>query len=410
MNDPVPSGNPVEVLMVGIGGYGHYYLKTLLEETPPDAVTITGAVEPFPERCHMTSILNHAGVPLFGTVREFFSSGYRADLAVIASPIHRHVPQSIIALEQGCHVLVDKPLGVTVQEADELIAARDASGKQVLVGYQWSYSSAIQFLKRDLMAGRYGEPRRLKALCCWPRPLSYFQRNDWAGMVRDPEGTLVLDSPANNAMAHFLHNLFYLAGERVDRSLEPVGVEAELYRTYPIGNCDTTVLRAFSSGGVEILFYASHSVEFAFGPVFELECSEGTITFNGPSTQVMAIDSQGNETAYGSPEADHQFLKLFEAIRTAQGGGDVVCGPEAARAHTLCVNGMHESVPDVVDMPGEVIRRESVGEEDERRWVEGLGETLLDCYNDWQLPSKSGVEWAEKGVMVDLNDYRGYEG
>ncbi len=396
--------------MVGIGGYGHYYLKTLLEETPPDAVTITGAVEPFPERCPMTSILNSKGVPLFRTVEEFFSSGYRADLAVIASPIHRHVPQSIIALEQGCHVLVDKPLGVTAQEVDELIAARDASGKQVLVGYQWSYSSAIQFLKRDLIAGRFGEPRRLKALCLWPRPLSYYQRNDWAGMVRDPEGTLVLDSPANNAMAHFLHNLLYLAGERVDRSLEPASVEAELYRAYPIGNCDTTVLRAFSASGIEILFYASHSVDGAFGPVFELECSEGKITFNGPRSQVVATDREGNRTDYGSPDADHQFLKLFEAVRTAQGGGDVVCGPEAARAHTLCVNGMHESVPDVVDMPEAVIRREPVGDEDERKWVEELGETLLDCYNDWRLPSESGVEWAEKGLMIDLMDYREYTG
>jgi len=406
----VPSENPIEVLMVGIGGYGHYYLKTLLEETPLDTISITGAVDPFPEQCSQTTILNNMGVPLFGTVEEFFRSGYRADLAIIASPIHRHVPQSIIALEHGCQVLLDKPLGVTVQEADELIAARNRLGRKVSVGYQWSHSSAIQFLKRDLMQGRYGQPRRMKALCLWPRPFSYYLRNDWAGVFRDPAGTLVLDSPANNAMAHFLHNLFYLTGERVDRSLEPLTVEAELYQVYPIGNCDTSLLRATAGDGIEVLFYASHTVDVAIGPIFEIECSGGRIVFDGPATQIVATDLYGERVSYGTPDTDHQFLKLFEAIRGVRGEDIPVCGPEAARSQTLCINGMQESVPDIVELTDDVIRIEATGDEKERRWVNGLAETLLDCYSNWRLPSEAGVPWAEKGQLVDLIDYRRFEG
>ena len=65
----------------------------------------------------------------------------------------------------------------------------------------------------------FGRPRRFSTLCCWPRDLAYYRRNTWAGRLRDPDtGGWVLDSPANNAMAHFLHNLLYLAGERPDRS------------------------------------------------------------------------------------------------------------------------------------------------------------------------------------------------
>lgn len=408
MSDPVPSGSPTDILMVGIGGYGHFYLKTLLEEFPVGSVTIAGVVEPYPERCEMTAVLNREGIPLFSTIEEFFSARYRADLAVIASPIHRHVPQSIIALEKGCHVLLDKPLGATVQEADDLIRARDRSKGRVMVGYQWSYSAAIQYLKRDIMQGRFGDLLRLKTLCLWPRDLSYYRRNDWAGRMRDRDGAWILDSPANNAMAHFLHNLLYLAGERVDRSLELAEVEAELYRAYPIENCDTTVLRAVTGEGVELFFYASHAVKSAVGPIFDIEFSEASVSFEGPATHIVVTDRQGERVTYGSPESDHQFLKLFDAVRMVRGEGKLVCGPEAARSQTVCVNGMQESVPEIPDFPDELVRSEPVGDDDERRWVDRLVETLLGCYAAWRLPSEAGVSWASKGSKIDLKDYRGF--
>ncbi len=44
------------------------------------------------------------------------------------------------------------------------------------------------------------------------------------------QGRLVLDSPVNNACSHYLHNMFYVLGDRLDRSDQPKWVTAELYR------------------------------------------------------------------------------------------------------------------------------------------------------------------------------------
>jgi len=239
----IQSSKPVSVLMVAIGGYGYYYLKTLLEEFPPGDVELAGVVDPNSRLSgHYPDLLKRK-TPIFSAVEDFFQSGRTADLTVIASPIHYHAEQSIVALNNGSHVLCDKPVAVTVQDVDEMISARDASGRWLMVGYQWSYSDAIQSLKRDILRSVFGKPRRMRTLRLWPRDEAYYRRNDWAGKIMDCDGRWILDSPANNAMAHYLHNMLYLFGDEINLSAKPVELTAEVYRVFDIENYDTVSCR-----------------------------------------------------------------------------------------------------------------------------------------------------------------------
>lgn len=54
----------------------------------------------------------------------------------------------------------------------------------------------------------------------------YNGRNAWAGARDDGAGTWILDSPINNATAHYLHNVLYVMGPAVDRSIRPVSVRS----------------------------------------------------------------------------------------------------------------------------------------------------------------------------------------
>ncbi len=202
----------VSVVLVGAGGMGFYYLKALLEEFSPLYPHLLGVVEPHPEMSASYKELRKNRISIYPALREFYDVHSEVDLAIIASPMHHHVPQSSQALQRGSHVLCEKPLAATVQDARRLITGSFSSDLWVKIGYQWSFSEAIQGLKKDIIQGRYGRARRLKTLCFWPRDLLYFQRNDWAGKKKNADGDWVLDSPANNAMAHFLHNAFYILG------------------------------------------------------------------------------------------------------------------------------------------------------------------------------------------------------
>ena len=97
---------------------------------------------------------------------------------------------------------------------------------------------------------------------------SYYNRNDWAGRIKSDSGEWVLDSPANNAMAHYLHNALYVLGETPTTSARPISVQAELYRANPIENYDAAVLRVMTDKNVEVLFYGAHTVPDEAHPTF----------------------------------------------------------------------------------------------------------------------------------------------
>jgi len=264
--------------MVAIGGYGYYYLRALLDEVPAASAALAGVVDPEAWASAAWPAVNALGVPVVDTVEAFFDAGHSADLTVVVSPIHFHVPQTAAALERGSHVLCDKPLGAASADAEALAALRDRARRSVMIGYQWSFSAAIQAVKRDLLDGRYGRPRRLATLCAWPRDLAYYTRNAWAGRLRDGvTGAPVLDSPANNAMAHFLHNAFFLLGPATHLSAMPARVTAEMARVFPIESADTAACRVVTRDGCEVLFLASHATEAPIQPRFRLECDRGTI-------------------------------------------------------------------------------------------------------------------------------------
>jgi len=51
----------------------------------------------------------------------------------------------------------------------------------------------------------------MKTLCFWQRDENYYRRSGWAGKIKDKKGNWILDSPANNAMAHFLRRFLALS-------------------------------------------------------------------------------------------------------------------------------------------------------------------------------------------------------
>lgn len=399
------SSGPVTVLMVGIGGYGYFYLQTLFELIRANQITLGGVIDPLARRSAHYPLLLQERIPVFEEIAEYFRAGHRADLVVIASPLQYHVDQSCVALNQGAHVLCDKPVAPVVQEADWLIHTARVAASWCMIGYQWSYSRAIQELKRDIQKGLFGKVRRLKTLIFWPRDDAYYHRNDWAGKIKDADGRWVLDSPASNAMAHFLHNLFYLLGGEAASSARPADAVAELYRVNPIENFDTAICRAHTECGVELLFYASHATQSEQDPVFHLEFEDAEVSFNETTPGITARTHDGKVSSYGSPDDDPQFKKLLDAVNAVHTPQAPLCGPEAARAQCVCVNGMQESVETIGSFPPSIIGRD---EKRGRWWVNGLDDVLRECYRQNALPSEIGIPWAKRGATVDLRHYVRY--
>jgi hypothetical protein len=247
----------------------------------------------------------------------------------------------------------------------------------------------------------------MKCLYLWPRDETYYGRNDWAGRKKDPEGRWILDSPVNNAVAHDLHNMFYLLGRSRETSAVPVRVKAELYRAYGIENFDTAAIRCLTAEGTEILFYASHATAADPGPVFSYEFEGGTVGAAGRGTDIMSAIG-GWSKNYGCPDSE-PLRKLRASIESLRTRRPPACGLEAAMSHTLCVNGVQDSMPEIHKFPASLL---NVRGEPGRRSIQvrGLDETFKECYKRNCLPSELGVSWGKPGRTIELCSYDHFPG
>jgi predicted dehydrogenase len=386
----------VKIVLAGIGGMGWVYLEELWKKFSLGRFHLEGVVDPEPERCPQLAKLRELRTPIYPDLPSFYDR-HSADLAVISSPIQFHTRQTVCALEHDSDVLVEKPVAAVIQDARTMAEAERRSGRRVSVGFQWSFSSAIQDLKADILSGRFGAARRLRCLYLWPRDFTYYGRNDWSGKQKTDAGEWILDSPANNAMAHDLHNMFYLLGPTVSESARPERVQAELYRAYPVDNFET-------ADSVEILFWVSHASEGDPGPVISYEFERGRVFGSGRGAALRARFDDGTERIYGVPDAE-PLRKLRLAIEGRESGLSPLCGIAAASSQILALNGMQESSPRITDFPSALVGE--IAEPPGRRLiVSGLDDSLGACYEAGRLPSEMGISWAVPGDPVELSDYR----
>jgi predicted dehydrogenase len=408
MNSPVNSsikpsahGSPVRVALAGIAGYGDQYVEAILPRQEAVGAKLVGVADPQPNRCKHIKELHDHGVPVHATLPGLFSAT-PVDLLLIVTPIHLHAQHTMFALQQGASVLCEKPLAGTLQDGLRMLEAQQTAKGFTAIGYQWSFSQAIQALKRDIMAGVLGKPIQMKSLVFFPRSREYFRRNDWVGRICSAAGEGVYDSPANNAAAHYLHNMFYLLGSTRETSAMPASVQAELYRANEIENYDTAAIRCRTQSGVEVLFYTTHAVAERRGPKSRFEFELATVEYDALGLgQFVARFHDGRVRSYGHPNVD-RHEKIWQSIEAVQNGASVACGIPAALAHALCVAAAQESALQITPFP-QRLRHTVPLDGDELVCVDALSEQLADCYERGVLPVEHPeVTWARGGSVVDL--------
>lgn len=398
----------LQLALVGASGYGAYHLDCILKSGPEAPYELAALVDVDPSRCPRLAEVKARGVRCHTSMEAMYRE-QAIDVAVIATPIHLHCAQACLALENGSHVYCEKPAAVTIQDAARMAAVEARADRRLAIGFQWSHTRAIQELKRDIMAGHFGRPRRLKTIVSWPRAASYYARSAWAAAVRTAEGAWVLDSPVMNATSHYLHNALYILGATRETSASPVSVQAELYRANAIRNYDSAALRVQLQDGAEVLFYASHAVPGGFGPLAHYEFEKGSIVFEvGANASITARFSSGEIRAYGNPSAE-QGTVLAGVVAGIRAGERPACGIAAATPHVLCVDAAQDSMPAITDFPAAMIRK--TGDADAVTYADGLQASLIQCYALGILPSEhGGMAWARAGRVVPLRDYTFFPG
>ncbi|PIF47089.1 putative dehydrogenase [Chryseobacterium sp. 52] len=146
-------------------------------------------------------------VPFFASLDAFLNSGIEADIINIASPNGFHFEQAHQVVAAGKHVVVEKPMTLNKQDAEQLIFQALHKHKQVFAVMQNRYSPPSAWIKDIVESGKLGKIFMVQLNCYWNRDDRYYKPESWHGKKDLDGGTLFTQ------FSHFIDIMYWLFGD-----------------------------------------------------------------------------------------------------------------------------------------------------------------------------------------------------
>lgn len=151
------AAGPVPAVMIGAGQRG-YYAYGPYAHRHPQRLEFVAVAEPDPQRRgRFAADHGLAASAVFDDWRALVAAGVEAEACVVTTPDADHHPATLAALEEGWHVLVEKPLAPTMAQVLDLVRAEAGGPRMVAVAHVLRYTEFFRAVHRVVESGRLGE-------------------------------------------------------------------------------------------------------------------------------------------------------------------------------------------------------------------------------------------------------------
>jgi predicted dehydrogenase len=120
------------------------------------------------------------------------------DVVIVTTPSGAHMEPAVAAAKAGKHVVVEKPLEITLERCDQIIEACAASRVQLCTIFPSRFGDANRALKAAVDAGRFGRLTMGETTCKWWRPQSYYDEGGWKGTRALDGGGALMNQAIHN--------------------------------------------------------------------------------------------------------------------------------------------------------------------------------------------------------------------
>jgi UDP-N-acetyl-2-amino-2-deoxyglucuronate dehydrogenase len=159
-----------------------------------------------PRRERAQALADTAGARAYDALDRFFD-GQPLDMVVVGTPSGLHGEHAVAAVRRGIHVLVEKPLEITVARVDALVAEANRAGVTLGVVFQDRVKPDVRALKAVVDGKALGSLSLVGAQVPWWRPPEYYRDSRWRGTsALDGGGVLI------NQAIHTVDLLVWLCG------------------------------------------------------------------------------------------------------------------------------------------------------------------------------------------------------
>jgi len=154
--------------------------------------------------------VENSNVKVYTNYEEFLKDG-RIDVVTIATISGYHAKQAIDCINNDKHVLIEKPMALSIEDVEKIIKWAKKKNKKIAVAYQRRFNPVIKKLKSAIDEGRFGKLIHGTSRTLWARDDNYFKQASWRGTKALDGGILM------NQCIHNIDLLQWLMGGQAER-------------------------------------------------------------------------------------------------------------------------------------------------------------------------------------------------
>ncbi len=261
-------------------------------------LTLCAVCDPVPER--MEQVLSplseeeKAQVRRYTDHRELLEKE-QPQLCAIATESGRHAAIGMDAITAGSHLIIEKPIALSIRDAKALIAAAEKAGVKLCACHQNRFNKSIQKIRAAMEEGRFGRLMHGAAHIRWNRGEAYYQQAPWRGTWAQDGGAL---------MNQCIHNIDLLRWMMGDQVTEVMAYTDNLRHDYIEAEDLGMALVRFSNGSYGLIEGTTNIYPRNLEETLYLFGADGTVKAGGKSVNI--IEEWAFRDGLDDPEAVKQ--------------------------------------------------------------------------------------------------------
>ncbi|MDA0168908.1 Gfo/Idh/MocA family oxidoreductase [Solirubrobacter taibaiensis] len=294
----ISTTNTLRAGVVGVGWAGEQHAEAYAKLPGVELAGIAGLEEPV-----RTELAERLGVERHVATWEELFEDDSLDVVSVAVPTFLHAPITIAALERGLHVLCEKPIARTPDEAADMVAAAAKAGRVLDVAFNRRQRNDVQALRRFIENGRLGQPYCTKAW--WLRRSGIPTMGSWF-TGRETAG----GGPLIDLGIHILDYALFLLGQPKVTTVS--ASTYDLLGTAGVG--DDVSGKSGGGGGFDVEDLASAFMRLDDGGTLLLETSWATHRMSGMEYGITIYGTEGGAELRVDEQLDTGTLTLFTEV------------------------------------------------------------------------------------------------
>ena len=261
---------------------------------------------------HMEELLGkhdlqqHASIKRYTDYKKMLAEN-EIELVAIATESGLHAQIALYCIEKGIHCIIEKPIAMSMQDAEKIITLSKARGVKVCACHQNRFNIAVQRTRQALEDGRFGRLSHGSIHVRWNRNENYYRQAPWRGKWESDGGALM------NQCIHGIDLLRWMFGDDIE---EVYGQTRQQFHSYLEAEDVGMAVVKFKNGAIATIEGTTNVYPQNLEETLYLFGENGTVKIGGKSTNNIDVWDFADEE-----ENDQENKILKEAASNVYGNG-----------------------------------------------------------------------------------------